>query len=117
MAVRGLERVIRNINAEVKKIEGRTTAGLLAAGLKVQAEAQRRTPVDTGNLRASAYTRRAQDDATKVEVGFAAAYALPVHENLEAHHPVGQAKFLESALVDLADEVVRTIADHARVPE
>ena len=32
-----------------------------------------------------------------VAVGFAADYAIYVHENLQAHHPVGQAKFLESA--------------------
>ena len=30
-----------------------------------------------------------------VLVGYTQAYALFVHENLEAHHPVGQAKFLE----------------------
>lgn len=30
-----------------------------------------------------------------VVVGFTAAYAVYVHENLDAHHPVGQAKFLE----------------------
>jgi hypothetical protein len=30
-----------------------------------------------------------------VACGFTAAYALYVHENLQAHHPVGKAKFLE----------------------
>ena len=33
----------------------------------------------------------------KVRVGYSAPYAVYVHENLEAHHPVGQAKFLEAA--------------------
>lgn len=28
-------------------------------------------------------------------IGYTAAYSVFVHENLEAHHPVGQAKFLE----------------------
>lgn len=30
-----------------------------------------------------------------VWVGYEAYYAIYVHENLQAHHPVGQAKFLE----------------------
>lgn len=35
------------------------------------------------------------DSATGVKVGFSTAYAVHVHEDLEAHHQVGQAKFLE----------------------
>ena len=38
---------------------------------------------------AAAFSRR------RVWVGYAAEYAIFVHENLTAHHPVGQAKFLE----------------------
>jgi uncharacterized protein YyaL (SSP411 family) len=34
----------------------------------------------------------------KVVVGYTADYAVYVHENLEAYHSVGQAKFLESAV-------------------
>lgn len=30
-----------------------------------------------------------------VTVGYTQNYALPVHENLQAYHPVGQAKYLE----------------------
>jgi hypothetical protein len=33
--------------------------------------------------------------AAEGEVGYSQSYARFVHENLEAHHPVGQAKFLE----------------------
>jgi CRISPR/Cas system-associated exonuclease Cas4 (RecB family) len=39
--------------------------------------------------------RAAKDYRSQVVVGYSAPYALFVHENLEAHHPVGQAKFLE----------------------
>ncbi len=52
----GVEKVLANLNREIKKIENRTQAGLTAAGLFVRGEAQERTPVDTGNLRNSAYT-------------------------------------------------------------
>ncbi len=34
-------------------------------------------------------------DRVDVVVGYTQAYALYVHENLEARHPVGQAKYLE----------------------
>ncbi len=40
----------------------------------------------------------------KVSVGYTAAYAIFVHENLQAHHPVGQAKFLEQPLREMSND-------------
>lgn len=112
-ARRAIAEVLKNVNAEIKKIEGVTMAGLFAAGLKVQALAQKRVPVEHGFLRASAYTRKTAN-GKGVEVGFSAAYAVYVHENMEQKlkgqprpsglgvywGPDGQPKFLESALRD-----------------
>jgi|TARA_R100001530_G_scaffold63672_2_gene45766 hypothetical protein len=53
--VTGLDRVVRGLNESLKKIENKTVAGLLEAAILVRGESQRITPVDTGNLRASAY--------------------------------------------------------------
>lgn len=50
-----VDQVMANLNKQIKKIEGRTQAGITAAGQFVRAEAQKRCPVDTGNLRNSAY--------------------------------------------------------------
>jgi hypothetical protein len=67
-------------------------------------EAQRRTPVLTGALRDSFKLSGPKIDSrgnASVEItcgGRSAPYAGYVHENLEAHHRVGQAKFLESTL-------------------
>lgn len=36
-----------------------------------------------------------QQSRLTVVVGYTQSYSIFVHENLEAHHPVGQAKFLE----------------------
>lgn len=47
-------------------------------------------------LRAKA--SKVQTGNVSVIVGFTASYALYVHENLQAYHPVGQAKFLEQPL-------------------
>ena len=57
-------------------------------------------PVDTGVLRTSGIVLPAVIAATGVEVemgygGNASSYALEVHENLSANHPVGMAKYLE----------------------
>lgn len=39
--------------------------------------------------------RRTTDADVSVAIGYTQSYAIYVHENLEARHPVGQAKFLE----------------------
>lgn len=124
MRIEGTEQVLQNMNAKINEIRGVTIGGLLAGGLVVQREAQKRVPVDTGNLRASAYTRRAMEPGEKaVEVGFEAAYAVFVHENMEQKlkgerrpsgrgvfwGPRGRPKFLESALYDKMDEVLAAI--------
>lgn len=112
--VEGLDRVMGNLNREVGKIVGRTIAGLLAGGLIIQAEAQRRVPVDTGNLKGSAFTRKDPNNDRVVETGFNAAYAIFVHENLEAHHDNGEAKYLENAVTNKQDEVVKAIVAYGR---
>ena len=52
----GIDTILRNLNKEVKKIEGRTLAGLIiAAQDPIRREAQQESPVVTGNLKGSAY--------------------------------------------------------------
>lgn len=90
-------------------------AAALQAELEIEStESQRRTPVDTGALRASHSVKveSAGGDITgTISVGgVAAPYAVHVHENLEAFHPVGQAKFLESTLNESQDFLAQRIA-------
>lgn len=47
---------------------------------------------------------KAKEAGVSVVVGFTQEYALPVHENLEAKHPVGSAKFLERPFRDLSSD-------------
>jgi hypothetical protein len=56
----------------------------------------------------------AKQQTTSVIVGYTAAYALFVHENLTAHHPVGQAKFLEQPIRVLASEIRRMVLDNVK---
>lgn len=44
-----------------------------------------------------------------VEVSFGTNYALYVHENLEAHHPEGEAKFLEKGSNNCREQVLNDI--------
>jgi hypothetical protein len=43
-------------------------------------------------------------------LAFGTDYAVYVHENLQAHHPVGQAKFLESAMTEAAPTLAERVA-------
>ena len=52
---RNLESVIKNLNKEISKIEGRTLKGLLHAGMFISAEATKGAPIKYGNLRGSRY--------------------------------------------------------------
>lgn len=137
--VDGLEQVMRNLNREVAGIKQRTMKGLMEAGLGIERSAKRRVPVNTGNLKASGYTRqapRSTENNPQVEVGFTAAYAVFVHENMEMKlkgqprprrgynraqgnywDPQGQAgpKFLQNAVSENADKIVAIVAHHARV--
>jgi len=49
-----------------------------------------------------------------VVVGYTAAYALYVHENLEARHPNGQARFLVEPLRRLEGRIAAGLADDVR---
>lgn len=82
-------------------------------------EAKRRTPVDTGRLRASGRVAEPVRVGRRVTVtlsfgGAAAPYAVFVHENLLANHASppfggGQAKFLESTLDESAPHMAERL--------
>ena len=70
-------------------------------------EMKRLVPVDTGTLKDSGYVEKPKRDGSRVmlELGFggaAEAYALYVHEDLDAFHENGQAKFVEMPLSESA---------------
>ena len=62
-------------------------------------DAKEHTPVQYGTLRASGHvSETATPDDLSVTLAFGTSYAVFVHENLNAHHDVGEAKFLEHAV-------------------
>jgi len=112
-----LNRALRELAPEVTK-EAR--AGIFAGALIIQAESQKNTPVEYGNLRGSAYTNKLPQGA---EVGYSAAYAIYVHENMEqklkgqprpsglgTYWNPGGPKFLERAVNEKASEMLDQVA-------
>lgn len=98
-------------------MEVRAARGLLAAGRLVETRSRKNTPVDTGALRDSHYVREAgSPGAPAVEIGCTAPYAPFVHEDLDAWHAAGRAKFLEAALKDSLWEIAGILAAAARLP-
>lgn len=76
-------------------------ASLYRLMAKVIATSDTIIPVDTGRARSSHFVETPVVSGDKVVVrgGYGALpYILALHENMAAHHPHGQAKFLELAL-------------------
>ncbi len=57
---------------------------------------------------------KADEANVSVSVGYTQAYAIYVHENLEAKHPVGQAKFLEQPFRLLQGALAAMVRDGLR---
>lgn len=127
--LKGLDKVLRNLNKQIGGLKDRSDAGLLAAGLIIQREAQKRVPIEYGNLRGSAYTQPHPEKKHVVQVGFGSSYAAAVHENMEQKWkgkprksglgsywgPEGEPKYLEKAIAETKEAVIRTIASYAKV--
>ena len=123
--LRGLHTVMRNLNREIKKIEGRTMQGLIEAARHIRYDMEVTSPiipVDTGNLRQSWFTRALSTvgDITHfvaLMIGFTASYAVWVHEMVGAHfkRPGSGAKFFEAALKRNKRVILNIIRKHARV--
>jgi hypothetical protein len=118
ITITGLDKLRGALKKLEKSFPEEVGRALYREALEVERVSRSRTPVRFGVLKASHVTAEPKRDRGGLTVtisvgGPAAGYAIYVHENLEAHHHVGQAKFLESALKDasagLADRVARRV--------
>lgn len=79
--IKGMEQFKKNLNRHRSDAARGFHVGLKKGGLLLQAESMKMVPVDTGNLKASAFTRASGTGfRTNVRVGYTAAYAVYVHE-------------------------------------
>lgn len=76
------------------------------------AEMKRITPEDTGELIDSGfYGIEVSGSLIRLIIGFAAHHAIFVHEDLEAFHKKGQAKFFEIPWNESAPHFLERVAD------
>lgn len=82
-SITGVNRVLSNMKAAQNR-DARTISRILTqTGYLIQKTSQKIVPVDSGNLKASAYTRRmGLGFKSVVTVGYTAKYALYVHEQV-----------------------------------
>jgi hypothetical protein len=121
MAVTGLKEVLTNLSTEIRKIEGRTAAGLHEAGIFVQGESMEITPQKTGVLNNSAFTNQPEIKNTgpSVTVGYTATYAPFVHEmptTFNYTKPGTGPKFLQKAVANNQPMILSIIQKRAKVP-
>lgn len=110
--VSGLDRLVRAKNRRKSDLVPAVESALFVEGEETITAAKRITPVDEGVLRSSGHVRLPVREGSTivVECGFGGpagtgnqgetqdedvGYAVFVHEDLTAHHTVGQAKYLE----------------------
>ena len=114
--LKGYQEMQRALTNLMKGLPHEEAAALYVEAQIEKTESMKRTPVDVGNLKASHLVRPPvthPDNHVSVTIavgGPAAPYAIYVHENLEAHHKSGQAKFLESTLKESAPYMAQRVA-------
>lgn len=128
--LKGLKTAEQNLQDKINKLTEKGGQGLLDALFYVGAETQKRAPVDTGDLRGSLQVKvdgelyaqgvngggieivgRIPEQTKKGEVSFNTKYAATQHEQISYNHPRGgQAKYLESTLVESQERILNCIA-------
>jgi hypothetical protein len=88
--VKGLDVLLTRLETARKRIKSRVQVALNRAGVRLLRESNDIVPVQIGNLKASKFVRMREDLArggiAPTQVGYTAAYAIFVHENLAAAH-------------------------------
>lgn len=112
----GVDELQKNLTRLAQAMPQEAAAALYAEAQVEKTESMRRTPVLHGALRGSHHVTQpviaGRDISVTIQVGgVAAPYAIFVHENLEALHRVGQAKFLESTLLESAPYLAQRVAN------
>ncbi len=135
-SIRGFEDFRINLAKVYAQIGRNTALGLDAAGRFLEADANKRVPIEFGPLRASSYSvGNGGSFDRKIYVGFSAKYALWVHEAVGMKllgqkrrrrgggpppigrywdpQPQAQPKFLEQPARELSPEMARIIQSFA----
>jgi hypothetical protein len=117
---RGVDEMRAKIRQVVREHPDRVKSALYQEAQIEVTEMKRRTPVDVtenaphpGNLRNSLHVEEPEQNGRRISVvvatGAQAPYAIYVHENPDAFHPIGQWKFMESVLDESAPHMTNRV--------
>lgn len=121
MAVKiiGLDNVLRNLDKEIKQINGGTMEGMRKVGLFIENESNESTPQDKGVLINSSFSGVAAFAGKIIaRVGYTAKYAPFVHEMPKSNNftkPGTGPKFLEKAVKNNFNAILKIIQQSAKV--
>lgn len=125
----GMNAVSARLEAIALLMPGAATLALHDVAVEeIMPVAKERVPVDQGELIASGYVLPPEQhgDETHVTMGFGGPagsgnlgetntidvdYAVKIHEDMEMHHPNGQAKYLESAVLEAIPSIADMVAE------
>lgn len=121
VSLRGAAQMLGNLKKFAERYPDHVAAALYQEAQIEATEMKKRTPVDTrpnaphpGNLRNSIHVlepeRRGRSISVEIATGTQAPYAIHVHENPDAFHPIGQWKFMESVLDESRPHMAARIA-------
>lgn len=117
----GIEKVKAELETISRKFPGALGDALVTELEVEKKESMRRTPVDTGTLRASHTVVGPEVRGNRISAAVAAGgggaerYAVTVHEDMEAFHKTGQAKFLESTMMESAAYIPARVAKRVKL--
>lgn len=125
--LKGLKKVVRNINHAVNEIKEDISDELYEIGLDIGMLAQNKAPIESGDLRDSLQV--AKDGANRVLVSFGGDlttidgydYAIRQHEDMSLRHSGpehgkvdgGEAKFLEKATREIEPNALKRLEKRA----
>ena len=114
--VTGLAQLRLSLGRIGGRLEAALAEGLLEAGETLKERSQQLVPVETGELRDSAFVRQdRRGRRPAVEVGYDAEHALTVPEDLDAEHAPGESsKFLERPARSLRRKLAAQLARKLR---
>lgn len=121
LTIRGMSAMRNQLRKIAKTYPDRVGRALYLEAQIEATEMKKRTPVDTrdnaphpGNLRNSIHVQEPEMEGSTISVtiatGSQAPYAIYVHENPDAFHPIGQWKFMESVLNESVDYMAERVA-------
>jgi hypothetical protein len=107
ITINGLDQLAAKLSVYAEDMNHAVSKGMAEFAGEIEAESVKLTPIDTGELRSRSYIHGPLYDSKNQQytmvVGYEKdtpaenSYAVQVHEYVEVHHDVGQAKFLETA--------------------